>query len=328
MTRLAAVAAVAALACCSAGEPAEPFAEPVVVKVRYGFSSQQIAEALVTEGIIGSKWSFLWQRILNLNQTLMAGEYQFENPVTAEEAFEMIASGKVRLYRLTVPEGLNRFQIAEVVRDFSLVSADEFLELTEDPEPVLDLFPNAKNLEGCLFPETYSLANTSGTGDLLDAMIDRFREELGKARNDRTSELNDWDALILASMIEEETYGRAERGIVSSVFHNRIQRGMLMQCDPTVIYGLILEDRYRGKIYRSDLKDPHPYNTYVHSGLPPGPITNPGSRSLQAAFSPDTTDFLYFVAKPGGDSGHTFSKTLAEHNHAVGEWRRYIRSAD
>ncbi len=280
------------------------------------------------EGVIASKWSFLWQRLLNPDRTLMAGEYRFKKPLTAAEAFEMVASGKVRLYRLTVPEGLNRFQIAEVVREFSLVSADEFLELTEDPEPVVDLFPDAKNLEGFLYPETYSLASTSSTGDLLDAMIGKFREALDKARRDRTSELNDWDVLILASMIEKETYGMAERGVVSSVFHNRIQRGMLMQCDPTVIYGLILEDRYRGKIYRSDLKDPHPYNTYVHSGLPPGPITNPGSKSLQAAFSPDTTDFLFFVAKPGGDSGHTFSRTLAEHNHAVSKWRRYVRSTD
>ena len=318
--------AVALLAGCGSGEPVGPFAEPVVLDIALGESSRDIAEALEARGIIPSKWSFLWKRAWNRKTTLMAGEYMFRQPVRASEAFEMIASGRVRLYRLTLPEGLNRFEITKVVAESSLVSADAFLDLTVDPAPVRDLFPQAETLEGFLFPETYSLARTSTAKDLVGAMISRFTEAMQEARAQSTVEIEDWNALILASMIEEETRGRAERALVSSVFHNRMRRGMLMQCDPTIAYGLILENRYSGRILRADLSDAHPYNTYIHGGLPPGPISNPSKEALMAAFKPAESDYLYFVAKPGVQVGHVFSKTLGAHNRAVRDLRRYQRS--
>lgn len=298
----------------------------MILEIDRGTTTRQIADALELHGVIESKWGFLWERAWNREVTLMAGEYLFDRPVPAAEAFRMLADGRVRLYPITIPEGLNRFETAEIVAESGMVGREEFLSLTADPEPVRDLLPRAETLEGALFPETYSLAQTSTATDLVNAMIARFRDAFSDARDQRTADIDDWDALILASMIEEEAAEPAELGLVSSVFHNRIRRGMLMQCDPTIIYGLVLEGRYRGRIYRSDISDPHPYNTYVHSGLPPGPITNPGLRALQAAFAPDESKFLYFVAKPGIHLGHVFSTTLGAHNRAVRDLRRYERS--
>ena len=306
--------------------PAEAFDEPLVVDIATGLTSMEIAETLQEQGVIASKWSFLWERLWARSATLMAGEYRFERPISAAEAFEQLAAGRVILYPLTIPEGLNRFEIAKIVASEGLSTEEEFLAITADPSLATDILPNATTLEGLLFPETYNLAKTSTVHDLLGAMLAGFRNALADARSQRTAEISDWDALILASMIEKETHRADERGLVSSVLHNRLQRGMLLQCDPTIIYGLVLDGRYRGKIYRSDLSDPHAYNTYVHDGLPPGPITNPGALALNAAFSPDESDYLYFCAKPGHFQGHTFSTRLRDHNLAVQALRRHQRS--
>ena len=322
----AAACGLALLASCGSHEPVEPFPEPVIVEIVRGASSDQIADLLESHGVIKSKWAFLWKRIWNRETKLMAGEYIFRRPVEASEAFELLAAGRVRLYPITIPEGLNRFEIAALVSKSGLVSGVDFLHLTADPAPVKDLLAEAETLEGCLFPETYSLARTSTAKDLVGAMIAQFRKALQRAHSQRTEDIDLWKGVVLASMIEKETGLGAERGLVSSVFHNRMRLGMLMQCDPTIIYGLVLEDRYRGRIYTSDLSDPHPYNTYVHGGLPPGPIASPGRRSIQAAFAPSESDYLYFVAKPGDQTGHVFSKTLRSHNRAVRELRRSRRS--
>lgn len=320
--------AAAALACCIScgGQPADPFPEPIVVEIERGASSRRIGEELKASGVISSWWLFLWERAWNRSATLMAGEYMFERPVSAAEAFAILAEGKVLLYPLAIPEGLNRFQTADLIAAAGLAEQEEALALTADPGPVQDLLPRAKSLEGVLFPETYSLAKGATAEDLLEVMVAGFGEALDEARAQRTVEIEDWEAVIIASMIEKEAAEQTERGLVSSVFHNRIRRGMLMQCDPTIIYGLLLENRYRGKIYLSDLKDPHPYNTYIHKGLPPGPIASPGLESLKAAFAPSESEFLFFVAAPGVRQGHVFSAELRDHNRAVRELRQYERS--
>ena len=312
--------------CAGADRPTEAFPEPVVLEISRGATSQEIAEMLESRGVISSKWAFLWERVWNREATLMAGEYLFEQPVRADEAFEILASGRVQLYPITIPEGYNRFEIADLVAEAGLGTRSEFLQLTVDPTRIREFLPLAETLEGCLFPETYNLAKTSSVEDLVDAMVARFLQVMEAVRLQQTAPLEDWQALILASMIEKETESEDERGLVSSVFHNRMRLGMLMQCDPTIIYGLILEGRYRGRIYLTDLRDAHPYNTYVHGGLPPGPITNPGKQSLLAAFCPAESDYLFFVAKPGFESGHVFSKSLRDHNRAVRDLRRFERS--
>ncbi len=316
----------AALLAGSCANPAEVFEKPVVVEVERGQTSMEIAETLERNGVIASKWGFLWQRLWNRSATLIAGEYRFKEPLSGRKAFLELVAGRVVVYPLTIPEGLNRFEIAEIVASEGWSSKEEFLALTADASLVADLLPNAATLEGVLFPETYNLARTSTAHDLLGAMLAGFREALAAARSQGTAEISDWDALVLASMVEKETARREERGLVSSVFHNRLRRGMLLQCDPTTIYGLLLDGRFRGKLYRSDLSDPHAYNTYVHDGLPPGPITNPGAAALKAAFAPEESPYLYFCAKPGRLQGHAFSTKLSDHNRAVQELRRYQRS--
>lgn len=322
------VAALLTAGCGGAGHegPEDAFEEPIVVEIGRGLSSMEIAEELEAAGVIASKWDFLWERLWDRSAKLMAGEYSFEGPISAAEAFEKLASGRVILYPLTIPEGLNRFEIAEIVASKGWSTKEEFIALTADSSLAEDIFPEAKTLEGLLFPETYNLAKTSTVHDLLEAMLAGFGDALAAARSQRTAEISDWDALVLASMIEKETDRPDERGLVSSVFHNRLQRGMLLQCDPTIIYGLMLDGRYRGRIYLSDLSDPHVYNTYVHDGLPPGPIANPGLMSLKSAFAPDESDYLFFCAKPGHGQGHTFSTRLRDHNLAVQALRRHEQS--
>ncbi len=313
--------AMAAL-CMAQTEP-EPFDKPRIVDISRGLSSVEIADLLVSEGVLRHKWGFLWRRILDRRTKLMAGEYIFEHPMSADEVFEKLASGRVRLYPVTIPEGLNRFEIAKLVAAKGFGTEQEVLALTALPGPVKDLLPAAETLEGALFPETYHLSKASTVQDLVKAMLRNFRRELEKARAGRTVDIGDWDALVLASMIEDETGRPEERPLVASVFHNRIRRGMLMQCDPTIAYGLILEGRYRGMVYRSDLSDPTPYNTYLNKGLPPGPITNPGAAALRAAFAPAESDFIFFVARPGFANGHAFSVNLQAHNRAVRSLRAY-----
>ena len=311
------------LAACAARKQPEPFDTPVTVEIARGDSSRTIAETLESEGVIASKWSFLFERLRHRDTNLKAGEYEFDGPLEAAEAFRMIAAGRVKLYSITIPEGLNRFEIADLVEESGRLSGEEFLALSADPAPVRDVWPQAETLEGSLFPETYSLARTSTARDLVEAMVAQFKREVADAHRLRTVQIDEWDGTILASMIEKETGAQGERGLVSSVFHNRIRRGMLMQCDPTIVYGLVLENRYRGSLYLSDLSDPNPYNTYVHAGLPPGPITNPGRKSIRAAFEPLDSDFLFFVARAGSEGGHVFSESLRGHNRAVRELRRY-----
>lgn len=325
---IALAAALAAPAGCGSGtSDAEPFAEPVVVTIEAGFTSRQIAETLQAAGVIESKWAFLVKRALNRQAVLMAGEYEFAKPLPASAAFGMLSEGRVKLYPITIPEGYSRFEVADKAAAAGLASREEFLRMTADPGPVQDILPAAESLEGCLFPDTYNLARTSTASDLLQAMVSRFREVLAETRKRRSTDLSDWETLILASMVEKETGAASERKLVASVFHNRIRKRMMMQCDPTIIYGLVREGRYRGKIYLSDLRNPHPYNTYIHAGLPPGPIANPGKAALEAASQPAETDYLFFVAKPNRSEGHLFSKTMRAHQKGVAALRRSERAA-
>ncbi len=303
------------------GPAAEEFPEPINIEIERGTTTRAIADELERKGIISSKWRFLTIRVLRPDEMLMAGYYRFGRPMTAWEAYETLRKGSVRFYPVTIPEGYNRFEIAEAVAATGLMSKQEFVAATEDASPVKDLFPEAENLEGFLFPDTYYLDETSTPLTVIATMTEQFRTVFAEATRGTKSDLRPYELLILASMIEKETPESDEHSVVSSVFHNRLRLPMRMQCDPTVIYGLVLEDRYKGRLLTPDLEDPHPYNTYVHAGLPPGPIANPGRKALTAAAAPAETEFLYFVAK-GDGAGHFFSKNLVAHNHAVATYRR------
>jgi UPF0755 protein len=302
-------------------QPYGEFERPIAFEYLPGASGRETADALQKLGVFRSRWHFLVARALHPKKVLLAGEYNFSVAESPWNVISRLAAGDVLLRQLTIPEGLTRFETAKLVAAAGYAGEAEFLKLTADGSLVRDLAPEAKSLEGFLFPETYSLSKTTSAEQIVQAMLANFRRAYAAAIDGADHDLDAIEAITLASLIEKETGVRTERPLVSAVFHNRLERGMLLQCDPTIIYGLIVEDRYRGNIYASDLKDPHPYNTYVHTGLPPGPIANPGEASLRAALAPAESDYIFFVANPGGGGSHTFSVSLSDHNRAVARFR-------
>jgi UPF0755 protein len=258
---------------------------------------------------------------------LQAGEYRFDRPASTVEVLDRLVSGDVALYPVTLPEGLSTIEIAERLEQAGIGSAHTFVALFSDPSLIADLDPEATDLEGYVFPETYQFPRGEAPERVVAAMIERFRETLGPefVEEARESGLGLRKAVILASMIEKETSVPDERDRISRVFHNRLSRGMRLECDPTVIFALERAGREVSRLTYEDLKFDSPWNTYVVFGLPRGPIANPGRESLLAAVRPRDGDEIYFVAAPEG--GHRFSTNLAAHLRAVAEWRRHVKSS-
>jgi len=232
-----------------------------------------------------------------------------------------IFGGRIHLVPVTVPEGLTGDEMAGLLRPGDAAGADAFRRAFLDVSLIADLDPRARDLEGYLFPNTYSLPRTAPEADLVAAMVAEFRQVFGESLRRRAAGLgmSVRDVVTLASLIEEETALPDERPLVSAVFHNLLRIGMKLDCDPTIAYALKREGRYTGRLLTRDLKLPSSYNTYLHAGLPPGPISNPGRTSLEAALHPSPDSYLYFVAR--GDGGHRFSRTLGEHLDAVKKYR-------
>jgi UPF0755 protein len=238
------------------------------------------------------------------------------------EVFRKLATGRVFVHIVTVPEGKTLIEIAELMEREGLSSRKEFLSAASDASAVRDLAPKARNLEGFLFPATYQFPRRVTSERIVETMVKRFREVLGRIQKEQdAADGGSVSAVVtLASLVEKEAKVAEERPLVAGVFQNRLRRGMALQCDPTVIYALELENRYGGSLSSKDLKFKSPYNTYRNAGLPPGPIANPGEASLRAALHPSGADYLYFVSNAQG--GHVFSRTLAEHNDNVARYRR------
>ena len=297
---------------------------PVDMDIVRGMRTRDIAARLEAAGVVRSRWTFLGLLLLEWPNTLKAGEYSFDEPASAAQVLGKLVRGDVSYEVVTVPEGFNRFEIADIIAAQGFSTREQFLAATEDTTVVADLDPQAKDLEGYLFPDSYHFPRHARPAQIVRAMVDRFREvtaTLGPQPADRPLR----EIVVLASLVEEETGVASERAIVAGVFYNRLQRGLLLQADPTVAYAALLDKGYNGRIRRSDLSFDSPYNTYRHTGLPPGPVANPGRASLRAAMHPQSTEYLYFVANLGG--GHTFSKTLEEHNAAVAEYRQALSAA-
>lgn len=289
-----------------------------------GMGRRQIARRLAEEGVLSSRWPFLAYSVLRFDRTLKAGEYLFTQPLSAAEVFTKLAEGRVRLYDLTVPEGFSRWEIAGRVAELRLASRERFLQATEKTEFIEDLAPEADTLEGYLFPDTYSFARPSSPRDMARTMVEHFRQvwqELQKTAANPEG-LSPHELVTLASLVEKETGVPEERGLIASVFYNRLRRRRPLQADPTVIYAARLENQgeFDGVINVSDLERDHPYNTYKRTGLPPGPIASPGRESLEAVLNPPDTRYLYFVSNTEG--GHFFARTGAEHARNVARYRR------
>jgi UPF0755 protein len=291
------------------------------VDIQRGTSRSGIANLLENEGVIRNHLAFEVYARLHGRQPLQAGEYLFDRPLTPRDVFWTIARGRVYVHTVTVPEGWTMFDIAGALEREGLCRREEFLAAAHDASLVRDIAPNAQSLEGFLFPETYEFTKHTTAEQIAAAMIARFRTVWEALPRQGTAN-GALEAVALASLVERETPVAAERPLVAGVFHNRLRRGMPLQCDPTVLYALELAGRPTPSLNPADLRIPSPYNTYLHAGLPPGPIANPGEASLRAALDPAATDFLYFVANTR--SGHFFSKTLAEHNRNVARYRRLL----
>jgi UPF0755 protein len=298
--------------------------EETFVELAPGSSTLHIGRQLEAAGIVRSQYSYdlmrWWKR-----GTLRAGEYRFDHPATLAEVYARIARGDVYTKAVVVPEGASIFEIAARVEQAGLGTRQQFLDAAvSETELVNDLDPGAKSLEGYLFPDTYHFPRTAKPAQIAAAMVRRFRVaagQLGLMENAHA-------VVTMASLVERETAIDAERPLVASVLTNRLAKNMPLATDPAVIYGLELQGQWRGAIYQSDLARNTPYNTYMHPGLPPGPVANPGIRSLRAAMNPTHTDYLYFVAAGANAQGRSlFAATLDEHKKNVAGYRHAMKKA-
>jgi UPF0755 protein len=297
------------------------------VDIPPGLSSTAIGRRLVDAGVIESDSVFqVALRWSGSVQSLKAGEYRFDHPMSAIEVIDTIARGDTFARRITFPEGLTILEMARLYESRGFGASGDFTEAAGDASLIQDLDPQATDLEGYLFPDTYALPRRTAASRLIAQMVDRFRASYTDDIRARAAEreMTTREVVTLASLVEKETGAGAERPIVAAVYANRLKIGMGMQADPTVVYALQKAGKYDGNIRREDLAIDSPYNTYKYSGRPPGPIASPGKASLEAAVAPADVPYLYFVSR--NDGTHAFAATLDEHNANVRKYQiQYFR---
>lgn len=302
-------------------------APELFVEIPQGAGSAAIARRLADAGVVENVNSFrlaLW--ITGKGRHLQAGEYRFDQPVSARQVADKIARGDVYVRPITFPEGLSIKQMAAVYESKGFGPATEFLDAAKNASLVAAVDPDAKDLEGYLFPDTYKMPRRSTAAQLVARMVKGFMlaltPDLIEAADARQLTVRQF--VTLASIVEKETGNKDERPMVAAVYANRLRIGMPLQCDPTVIYALDRLGRYTGNLTRDDLQFDSRYNTYRYPGLPPGPIASPGRASLEAAAHPAAADYLYFVSR--NDGTHAFASTLDEHNRNVQKYQvQYFR---
>jgi UPF0755 protein len=297
-------------------------AEEQLVEIPPGAGTAEIRRRLIDAGVVRDQLSFraaVWWT--GSAQRLQAGEFQFTGPMSAAEVVEKIARGDVYTRRITFREGLTVAEMADVFEAGGFGSARDFASAAEDEKLIHDLDPDAADLEGYLFPETYALPRGMPASRLIAMMVDRFRVNYTSDLQAKAQEqgFTTRQVVTLASLVEKETGKGDERPLVAAVYRNRLELGMGMQADPTVVYALQMAGKYDGNIRREDLNFDSPYNTYRYPGLPPGPIAAPGKASLDAALAPADVPYLYFVSR--NDGSHVFAETLAEHNANVYQYQ-------
>jgi UPF0755 protein len=284
-----------------------------------GQGLRQTAASLEQEGLVSDALRFrLLARLEKKDKLIQAGEYFFSSAMTPKEILGQLVEGRVHLYRVTIPEGFTLTQIAAAVAGAGLAPEIAFLETTRNPSIAKQLGIDADTLEGYLFPDTYYFPKGLQSITIVIAMVKQFRAAFKPEWETRAKELgmSIHEVVTLASIIEKETGAPEERPLISSVFHNRLEKGMRLETDPTVIYGI---PDFDGNIKRQHLKTYTPYNTYKINGLPPGPIASPGALAIEAALYPAQSDYLYFVSKKDGT--HQFSATIEAHNAAVRKYQ-------
>jgi UPF0755 protein len=307
------------------------------IEVARGSSPTQVVGKLHAEGIIGREWPLLlYMKLTGSGTRLKAGEYRFPSPITPLEALGKLFEGGQRLSRFTVIEGWTRWDIAGAmlrIPELKLQSTDEALALMNDTSVVRDLDPQATNLEGYLYPDTYNFPPDATPTQMISVMVKRFRQEWKPEWADRARSLNltPRQVVTIASLIETEAKLKEERPIVASVIYNRLQKNIPLGIDSSVIYASKLAGKWKndGKVYKSDIDRRSPYNTRLQTGLPPGPIASPSASSLEAALNPAETNYLYYVREPArNDGAHNFYDNEADFSRGVQALRNWERERD
>lgn len=297
----------------------------VEIEVPPGLPGREVMALLHREGLLPSPVAGrIYLRSAAGDRSIHFGRYRFEPGSRPVDVLERLLDGRVEMISVTIVEGSDLAAVAEQMAAAGIGDEASWTAMGERVDLIADLMPAAPSLEGFFFPDTYHFAEGIGTEAAARHLVDRFRivwrEEIEAAPEPWGPP---FDVVTLASLVEAETGLSGERGRVAGVYLNRLRRGMLLQCDPTVVFSLKRRGEWTGRLLRIHWGVDDPYNTYRYPGLPPGPINSPGRAALRAAIAPDEHGYLYFVAAPGG--GHTFSRTLAEHNRAVAVWQRSRR---
>jgi len=310
------------------------------IDIPRGSSPTTVVSKLADEGIIKHKLPLtLYLKLTANGSQLKAGEYDFPSPISPLGVFARLREGEQRLIRLTVIEGWTRWDIANAmskIPEFNLPESTSALPLMENVSLIHDLDPKATNLEGYLFPDTYDFPPDTKPSEVIAMMVKRFRREWKPEWSERAQKLNltPREVVTVASLVETEAKLSEDRPLISSVIYNRLQKQIALAVDSTVIYASKLEGKWRndGKVYKSDVERRSPYNTRLHSGLPPGPIASPGKSSLEAALFPAETDYIYYVREPSRNDGkHNFynnSSDFARGVQALRDWEQQQRAAE
>jgi UPF0755 protein len=320
-----------------------------IVLLHPGYSTRRIASELKGAGIIRSERAFVLWQYLHRKRSLKAGEYLFDKPSNIIDIQKRLRRGDVYFHTVVVPEGYTMFDIARAIEAAGLGPAQDFLNVAQsDTALISDIDPGAHSLEGYLFPDTYEFTRLMTMQEMAGAMVKQFRQvatQIGlisdtagmgpmlvasrealpiAAGSQPSGSQNDVaQTVTMASIIEKETAVQEERPLVASVYYNRLNKRVALDADPSIIYAELLAGAYQGALHHADMQFNSPYNTYRNTGLPPGPIGNPGRSSLEAAMHPAQSDYFYFVADAQGH--HRFSRTMQEHNKNVAAYRRAMR---
>jgi UPF0755 protein len=307
--------------------PVEPSGQTFVM-LRPGYSTRHIAAELKSSGLIRSEQAFILWHYLHRGRSLKAGEYRFDKSRNMIDVHNRLARGDVYFRTVVVPEGFTMFDIARAIETAGLGPAEDFLKVAQsDTALIADFAPNAPCLEGYLFPDTYQFSRMMTMDEMAAAMVKQFRQvanQIGLIQAQESTPSEELHRTVtMASIIEKETAVAEERPLVASVYYNRLEKRIALDADPSIIYAELLAGAYTGALHHDDMRFNSPYNTYTHTGLPPGPIANPGKSALEAAMHPAQSDYYYFVADAAGH--HRFARTMEEHDRNVASYRRAMR---
>ncbi len=302
--------------------PAQAYSFKIDLNIESGMSAERIITLLSDRNLLKSPLLFkMVLRLKGLAKKLKAGEYEFDTRMSSLEIINILEKGQVKIYPVTLPEGLDFNEVAAILASDSLVNYEEFIELGQSPQLLRKYNIPNETVEGYLYPDTYFFNKGMSTGKIMATLLDRFFEVYDARFKDR-AERQGWDRdelITLASIVEKEAKKDFERPLIARVFINRLEKKMRLESCATIIYALGF---HIAQLTNEDLKVDSPFNTYLHPGLPPGPISNPGAKSIEAVLNPSDGEYYYFVAR--NDGSHYFSKTFAEHNRA----KRRIRNGN